>query len=318
MARKPRIHYTGAVYHVMLRGNGGQPVFFDQSDYSIFERLIEEGVGRFKYQIHGYCWMPNHIHMVIEVAEIPLSKIIQNLSFRYTRWINKNEDRAGHLFQGRYKAILIDTDNYLLELIRYIHLNPIRSNLVKTLVDYQWSGHQAYLGTQKCKWLTTDWVLQRFDRKKSAARKEYERFVSKGIDEEYRKEFLTGNQAGVALGDDDFIVKLPEFGKSSHFKNKPALKPSEISKQVCSFYKVPESLIKTKTRSRLASKLRACVSLILSEQSGSISQAAEYFGKDLSTLSRQLTNLKQQLTTDKKLEQEIQTLRKQVNASMQA
>lgn len=108
LAGKPRIHFTGAVFHVMLRGNDGREIFIDSGDYAVFEQLVAEGVDRFHHQIYGYCWMPNHVHMVIEVADIPFSKIIQNLSFRYTRWINKREHRIGHLFQGRYKPILID------------------------------------------------------------------------------------------------------------------------------------------------------------------------------------------------------------------
>ncbi|MCG8333085.1 MAG: transposase, partial [Proteobacteria bacterium] len=259
MARKPRIHFTGAVYHVMLRGNGGQNIFFNSKDYTIFEQLLAEGVDRFNHQIHGYCWMTNHVHMVIEVADIPLSKIIQNLSFRYTRWINKREKRTGHLFQGRYKAILLDTDNYLIELIRYIHSNPVRSGLVNSPIDYQWSGHNVYLGKRKCDWMSTDWVLQKFDRKKNQARKEYHRFVSKGRDQEYQKEFHTGNKGGNVLGDEEFIVKLPEFGKSSLLLNKPNLDLPVISRQVCSFFQVPEEQLMVKSRSLLASKLRSIV-----------------------------------------------------------
>ncbi len=100
MARKPRIHQKGAVYHVMLRGNDGQQIFFSEPDFEYFEKLIVEGAERFLHRIHGYCWMPNHVPMVVEVGDIPLSKIIQNLSFRYTRWINKKQNRIGHLFQG--------------------------------------------------------------------------------------------------------------------------------------------------------------------------------------------------------------------------
>ena len=310
MARKPRIHFTGAVYHVMLRGNDGQDIFFDSKDYSIFEQLLAEGFHRFNHQIHGYCWMPNHVHMVVEVSDIPLSKIIQNLSFRYTRWINKRNNRLGHLFQGRYKAILIDTDNYLLELIRYIHLNPVRSNLVQSPSDYQWSGHKAYLGTTKTDWLSVDWVLSRLGKKKQVARKEYQQFVSRGIGEEYRKEFHTGNQGGVALADEEFVIRLPEFGKSKRHIDKPPMEIDELSDKVCAFFNVPVSLLKDRNRLRTASKIRTIIALEFTSYSGSICQAADYFGRDLSTLSRQLVNLKQKLTTDKGLQSEIQLLRK--------
>ena len=309
MARKPRIHFTGAVYHVMLRGNDGQAIFFDPQDYSIFEQLLAEGVSRFNHQIHGYCWMPNHVHLVVEVADIPLSKIVQNLSFRYTRWINKRENRIGHLFQGRFKAILIDTDKYLLELIRYIHLNPVRSNLVRSPSDYLWSGHNAYLGTKKIHWLSTDLVLSRFSKRKHDARKEYRQYVSRGIGEEYRKEFHTGNREGVVLGDEEFVIKLPEYGKSKRIADKPPLELAVLSKKVCDFFKISESLIKDRNRLRTASKIRSIIALEYTIYSGSISQVADYFDRDLSTLSRQLVNLKQKLITDKHLQEEIRSLR---------
>lgn len=143
MARKPRIHYPGAFYHVMLRGNDGQVIFFDDSDRCRFYLLIQEGISRFRYRVHAFCCMGNHIHLTIQVSEIPLSRIIQNLSFRYTRWINRKYGRIGHLFQGRYKAILVDADIYLAQLVRYIHLNPVRGRLVMNPEDFSWSGHNA-------------------------------------------------------------------------------------------------------------------------------------------------------------------------------
>ena len=147
MARKPRLHLPGGLYHVMLRGNGGQAIFFSDADRYHLYLLLQEGVERFGHRIHGFCAMTNHLHLAVQVAKAPLSKIMQNLSFRYTRWINQRQRRVGHLFQGRYKAILVDADSYLLELVRYIHLNPVRTGLVKDPLDYPWSGHRAYLGS---------------------------------------------------------------------------------------------------------------------------------------------------------------------------
>ena len=162
MARKPRIHLDGALYHVMLRGNGGQSIFLVDDDRDAFEALVAEGVSRFGHRIHAFCWMGNHVHLAIQVADTPLSKIMQNIAFRYTRFINRRAQRIGHLFQGRFKALLVDADSYLLELVRYIHLNPVRAKLVADPADYRWSGHLAYLGKTHKEWLTTDWVLSQF------------------------------------------------------------------------------------------------------------------------------------------------------------
>ena len=159
MARKPRIHFPGAVYHVMIRGNSGLPVFFGDPDRSRFYLILQETIERFDFRLHAFCCMDNHIHMAIQIGDIPLSRIMQNLSVRYTAWINHSQHRTGHLFQGRYKAILVDADGYLLQLVRYIHLNPVRAGIVTTPDDFSGSGHRAYLGIETLPWLTTSFVL---------------------------------------------------------------------------------------------------------------------------------------------------------------
>jgi REP-associated tyrosine transposase len=151
----------------MLRGNGGQPIFFADADRYRLYLLLQEGVERYGHRIHAFCLMSNHLHLAMQVAEVSLSKILQNLSFRYTRWVNRQQGRMGHLFQGRYKALLVDADSYLLELVRYIHLNPVRAGLVDEPSAYPWSGHWAYLGEEILPWLTTEWVLEQLDKRLS-------------------------------------------------------------------------------------------------------------------------------------------------------
>ena len=107
--------------------------------------------------------MTNHLHLAVEVGRVPLSRGMQNLAFRYTRWINRRKKRVGHLFLGPYKALLVDPDAYLLEPVRYIHLNPVRAGSVEEPLDDPWSGHRAYLGKEQVPWLSTDWVLSQFD-----------------------------------------------------------------------------------------------------------------------------------------------------------
>src|SRR5919106_2076133 len=190
MARKPRLHVPGALYHVMLHSNGGQSIFFADDDWEHFEALVAEGVGRFGHRIHGYCWMSNHVHLAVQVAEVPLSRIMQNLAFRYTRWVNKRQGRVGHLFQGRYKAILVEAESYLLELVRYIHLNPVRARLVEEPAAYRWSGHRTYIGQAPVSWLTTDWVLSHLAGTERVARRRYAAFIAAGQGEGYRTDAL--------------------------------------------------------------------------------------------------------------------------------
>jgi len=208
MARKARIHIPGGLYHVMLRGNGGQDIFFCPEDrYRLFI-LIQEGIERFGHRVHAFCLMGNHIHLAIQVSDIPLSRIMQNLSFRYTRWINSSYNRMGHLFQGRYKALLVDKDSYLLELVRYIHLNPVRAGLVSSPAEYEWSGHRSYLGTEHIPWLTCDAVLALFGNTVKEGREQYARFVMDALDEKHRPEFHQGGDDSRVLGEDHFLQQV--------------------------------------------------------------------------------------------------------------
>jgi len=215
MARKPRIHLPGGVYHVMLRGNDGNDIFKTDNDRWVFESLIEQGVERYEHRIHAYCWMDNHVHLAVQVKDSPLSKIMQNLAFRYTSYFNKTYDRIGNLFQGRYKAILVDANTYLQELVRYIHLNPVRAGMINKPGQYRWSGHSRYLGNNDKPWLTTHWVLSLFSRQTRAAIKRYQAFVQSGMDEGYREEFHIGSEDGPILGSDRFIESAMNVIKNS-------------------------------------------------------------------------------------------------------
>lgn len=209
MPRKPRIHAPAAIYHVILRGNAKQDIFFDAGDRYRFYLLVQEATERFRCRVHAFCLMTNHIHMAMQVSDIPLSRIMQNITFRYTRWINWRQQRSGHLFQGRYKAVLVDENEYLLELIRYIHLNPVRAAMVNDLSAYPWSSHPTYCGKQPVPWLTTDWMLSQFSRKEREARQRYRAFVADGLSEGHRPEFhgISGSDSRI-LGDDSFADRV--------------------------------------------------------------------------------------------------------------
>ncbi|MBW1802015.1 MAG: transposase [Deltaproteobacteria bacterium] len=145
MARKPRIQYPGAFYHVIARGNGEQKIFRDSQDYERYLNFLMEYKVRFGFLLYAYALMPTHIHLLLEMNKTPLSKLMQVLQFRYTRNFNIKYKKWGHLFQGRYKAILCDKDSYFLELSAYIHLNPVRGGLVKKPHQYPWSSYRFYV-----------------------------------------------------------------------------------------------------------------------------------------------------------------------------
>ena len=136
MTRKSRYHVPGAFYHVMLRGNDGQEIFFSDADRCRMCLLIQQGVERYGHRIHAFCFMSNHIHLLLQVGDIHISKIMHNLAFRYSQKTNRQYSKIGHLFQGRFKACLVEETSYFLRLLRYIHMNPVRAGLVKIAALY--------------------------------------------------------------------------------------------------------------------------------------------------------------------------------------
>ena len=300
MARKPRIHVDGALYHVMLRGNGGQPIFLSDDDRAAFEDLVAEGVSRFGHRIHAYCWMENHVHLAIQVADTPLSKIMQNLAFRYTRYINRREQRIGHLFQGRYKALLVDADSYLLELVRYIHLNPVRAKLVADPANYAWSGHLAYLGKVHKAWLTTDWVLAQL-RSVSG----YENFVRVGLHEGHREEFHRERLEGAILGADDFVEKIV-VRQPMHPSRRISLEA--ILQAVAQAWGTSLDDLRSSSRMRTLAETRAAAAYLVSEYGDdTLSALGQLLNRDVSTLSNGARLIRSALPNDLTLRRKIQT-----------
>lgn len=178
MARLPRVHYPGAVYHVMLRGNDGQDIFFADCDRSRFFFLCQQAHERYGCRFHAYCLMSNHSHLVVQVLQESLAKIMQNIAFRYAQYVNRCYQRTGHLFQGRYKANLVSKESYLLQVVRYVHLNPVRAGLVDEPGDYRWSSHNDYVTGRCPPWLCRTWTLSLLSEKEPAALKLYRQLIN--------------------------------------------------------------------------------------------------------------------------------------------
>ena len=177
MPRKPRIHIPGGFYHVILRGNGRQAIFFDGTDRNKWEDLLQTSLHRYEHRLHAYCWMTNHVHMAVQASREPLSGFMGQLASRYARYLNRKIRRPGHLFERRYRAIMVQSDSYLKELVRYIHLNPLRACIVKDIENYTWSSHHAYLGKAHPNWLTVNYLLQQFGVTEKRATKHYREFI---------------------------------------------------------------------------------------------------------------------------------------------
>jgi len=230
MARPLRLEYDGALYHVTSRGNAQQQIFSDDRDRHRFLEILGDVVSRYGWICHAYCLMSNHYHLLIETPQAHLSRGMQLLNGVYTQWFNRYHKRVGHLFQGRFKGILVEKDNYLLELARYIVLNPVRAKMVRKVCDWPWSSYTATAGEeQPPTFLTVEQILMQFDVDPVRAVRAYRQFVREGLGVDIWDEL----QAGLLLGSDRFVERLrpllndksldPEYRKCERFAARPSL-----------------------------------------------------------------------------------------------
>jgi putative transposase len=206
MARPLRIEFAGAIYHVTSRGNAGEAIVRTDGDRQAWLAVLGDVVRQFGWLCHAYCLMPNHYHLLVETPVANLSRGMRQLNGVFTQRFNRRAARFGHLFQGRFKAILVERQSYLLELCRYIVLNPLRSGLVEDLDRYRWSSFRATCGLDdEPSWLAVDWVLAQFGDRRPAARRGFREFVLEGLRGESPWAALRGQ---VALGARDFVEAL--------------------------------------------------------------------------------------------------------------
>lgn len=308
MARQPRIHFPGALYHVILRGNSRQDIFFEDDDRYRFYLLLQEGVERFGHRIHAFCLMTNHIHLAIQVGNIPLSRIMQNLSFRYTRWINWRQKRSGHLFQGRFKAVVVDSDTYLLELAAYILLNPVRCGMVKLPSNYRWSSHRCYLGKETIPWLSTEPVLGQFGKQTNKARKLYETFVHDRINEGHRKEFHYGEGNDSRFLAQDTFVETILRQTESETVNKPTL--YAIIAAVEKLYELKEGEMARAGQGVRMSEARSMAAWAVLELSdATLTDLGGRIGRDVTSVSSSVRRFLQRAKMDEKLQERMRQLK---------
>jgi len=180
MARPLRIEYEGAVYHVTSRGNARSDIYLGDEDREMFLDVLMHVVDRFGWICHAYCLMSNHYHLMIETPQANLSRGMRQLNGMYTQRFNREHDRVGHLFQGRFKSIVVDKDAYLLELSRYIVRNPVAAGMVENVGDWPWSSYRATAGDEKAPtFLHVDWLLSQFGSSRRRAKAAYKAFVHK-------------------------------------------------------------------------------------------------------------------------------------------
>ena len=206
MARPLRIEFAGALYHVTSRGDRQENIYESDDDRDNFLLILAEVCQQYNWSIHSYCLMSNHYHLLVETPDGNLSKGMRQLNGVYTQKYNRTNNKVGHVFQGRFKGILVDGDSYLMELARYIVLNPVRAQMVRAAKDWQWSSYRATVGTVVCpEWLDREWLLSSFAKRQSSAINRFKKFVAEGKNQPSPWDDLK-NQ--IFLGDDQFVDRM--------------------------------------------------------------------------------------------------------------
>ena len=206
MTRPIRIEFSGALYHVTSRGDRRESIDEDDIDRECFLKICEQVVENFNWICHAYCLMTNHYHLIIETPDGNLSKGMRQLNGVFTQASNRRHRRSGHLFQGRYKAVLVDADAYLLELTRYVVLNPVRARMVVDPGEWPWSSYRVMTGEVIAQpWLSTDGLLAQFATQREDAIRRYIEFVAQGIGQE---SIWNNLNRQVFLGDNNFVLRM--------------------------------------------------------------------------------------------------------------
>jgi len=324
MSRPLRIQYPGAWYHVMNRGSRSNAVFLRNQDYKAFIDILKESAELWKVNIAAYCLMSNHYHLLIQTPEANLSRSMRHINGVYTQRFNKMHGSDGPLFRGRYKSILIDADSYLLEVVRYIHRNPLRAGIARSIGAYPWSSHHGYLSEAKdWAWLYKDFIFSLFASHRDVAKTEYVRFISQGDREELNR-FYFQQKGSSVLGTDGFITWLKgNFSADKRDREIPEAKlllpdVDTIKKSVCSVYGVGESQMQASRRGTANEPRNMAIYLTRYLRGDSLADIGREFGiARYSSVSSAVERMKKELSRDPHINERMERIKTIVSKSQE-
>lgn len=321
MSRPLRIEYAGAWYHVMNRGRRGENVFSGKQDFEIFITLLKEAAELWDVLVSAYCLMSNHYHILLQTPQGNLTRFMRHLNGVYTQRYNRLHGYEGQLFRGRYKSILVEEDSYLLELVRYIHRNPLRAGMVADLDQYPWSSHHGYLSAAKSwDWLYKDFVLSMLSDKRKA-KKVYKQFMAMEDSQEIQKVFEKKKWPSM-LGSEDFIAWVKEnFFASKKHRQVPesfqlAPEQARIIKEVCRDYGVSEEELLISKRGKKNEPRNVAIYLCRQLRNDTLIHLGEAFGMTgYSPAGSAIDRVKKKLLKDKKLQIRLNQIIKAISKS---
>lgn len=250
MARRLRLHVPGGFYHVTLRGNHRQPIFFTEADRDRLDDVVAEAVDRLAARVHAYCWMTNHLHALVQISDAPLGQLILRIASQYARGVQTRLDTTGHLFERRYHAVLVDADAYLMTLVRYIHLNPVRAGLVAVPAAYPWSSHRVYLGECRRHWVTTEFTLRMLANQPNNATARYRELMGSSEPCSWGTgELVSHRDEPQIIGSNEFVARI----RGVEYRPRSQQSLDDLIR-ACSerFQVTPETLASTSRAPRLA------------------------------------------------------------------
>ena len=305
MSRPLRIQYPGAWYHVMNRGRRFENVFEDGQDYRVFVDILKDTSEMWHVKIAAYCLMPNHYHMLLQTPKGNIARAMRHIDGVYTQRYNKKHGQDGQLFRGRYKSILVDGDSYLLEIVRYIHRNPVKAGLVTALTHYEWSSHKGYLSvSKKWDWLYKDLIYRVLSQNKEEWVKRYRQFVSIKDDDE-ATHVLEGKRWPSVWGPPGFL----DWIKGRYYESKAddevpqsrVLDPGheEILRSVCKYYAVDENALYRAKRGATNEPRNVSIYLIRRLRRDTLKEIGRQFKIDkYSSVSSIIERVKRQMQED--------------------
>ena len=324
MSRPLRIAYPDAWYHVMNRGRRAEDIFADAQDYAIFTELLKETSEMWKIRIAAYCLMPNHYHILVQTPEANISRSMRHVNGVYTQRYNRRHHCDGQLFRGRYKSILIDTDSYLLQAVRYIHRNPLRAGLTKNIDSYKQSSHQGYISISgKWDWLHKHFILVMLSKNRKDWLRYYKKWILAEEEDEVSKK-ISGKKWPVCLGPKSFIDRIKgTYGSQKISKEMPSgreLLPdtNRILEIVCASYETTVSDILKKRRGRMNEARNVAIYLTRKLRRDTLKQTGNHFQIDNdSTVSSVIERMKKKLAGDHKLRIRLNKLEKSILKSQE-
>ncbi len=295
----------------MLRGNGGQIIFTDDADRVRMCLMLQKASEEYLFKIHAFCFMSNHIHLVLEPTTIPLSQGVHAFAGRYAQYFNRRHNRKGHLFQDRYRSIITEDGTYLMRLTRYIHLNPVRASIISDPLDYPWSSYRVYMGQTEITWISQQRVLKRFVASGLTSLQFMAKYTAQKNDAD--KDIIDIHESNIvgAYGSQEFVTTSTTETTDSANANKAPFSLQEIINKACQFYQIQASDLASSKKGQPLTDIRSSLILAISKIPGlSLKELGINLDRDLSSIYRSIQKANASSELSLKADEFLQTLKK--------